>query len=256
MRELLRSVKTSLMLIPFRAAHRGRPEFECPICGYHGPFATKKVLTGDRPHARCPKCGGLERHRIQRLVLESLFRRRDPSRMRMLHFAPERVLAGWFRGRFGSYATADLFMPGVDHRADLRSLPFADASFDFVFASHVLEHVNEDAKAISEIRRILAPGGIAVLPVPVVAFTTIEYPEPNPHEEYHVRAPGPDYFDRYAPRFSTVEIHRSSDFPDKNQCHIYEDRTRWPRPEFPLLPAQSGTRHEEYVPICFAGQVA
>lgn len=255
MKALLRSVKANLMLLPFRAAHRGHPEFACPLCGYRGPFATKKVNTGDRPHARCPKCGALERHRIQRLVLDRLFQRFDPARARMLHFAPEHVLAGWFRQRFGSYATADLAMPGVDHRADLRSLPFPDASFDFVFASHVLEHVDEDAKAIAEIRRILSPDGIGVLPVPIVAPRTIEYPEPNPYEEYHVRAPGPDYFERFASRFAAVEVHRSADFPERHQCFIYEDRTQWPQPEFPLLPSQAGFRHEEWVPVCFAGKV-
>ena len=33
----------------------------------------------------------------------------------------------------------------------------------------VLEHVRDDIKAISEIRRVLKPGGIAIMPVPLVA---------------------------------------------------------------------------------------
>lgn len=88
-------------------------------------------------------------------------------------------------------------MHGVDHNVDLQELPFEDQTYDFVFASHVLEHIPNDEKAISEIRRILKPNGIAILPVPLVAEKTIEYSEPNPNETYHVRAPGFDYFDRY-----------------------------------------------------------
>lgn len=251
MKSLLRKMKMQALLVPFRAMHRNRPQYECPVCGYQGPFATKKVLTGDRLFAKCPKCGSLERHRIQYLALQSLFAKVDLSRARMLHFAPEHMFSAFFRHRVGSYATADIAMPDVDHQADLRKLPFADASFDFVFASHVLEHIDDDAKALSEIRRVLAPGGIAVLPVPIVAPATIEYPEPNPHEEYHVRAPGPDYFDRYRSHFAKVEICLSSDFPEKHQCFIYEDRSRWPLPECPLLPSAAGERHGDIVPVCY-----
>ena len=97
---------------------------------------------------------------------------------------------------------------------------------------------------------------MAVLPVPIVAERTIEYPEPNPHEEYHVRAPGPDYFDRYARHFEAVEVRQSADFPARHQCYVYEDRSRWPLPECPLLPAMDGERHEDRVPICFVARPA
>ena len=41
-----------------------------------------------------------------------------------------------------------------------------DASWDVVVANHVLEHV-DDRKALPEIRRILVPGGLAILPLPL-----------------------------------------------------------------------------------------
>jgi SAM-dependent methyltransferase len=110
-----------------------------------------------------------------------------PSEMKMLHVAPEPFLRRHFSRRFGEYETADLLMRGVDHRVDLQNLPFEDATYDFVFAFHVLEHIPDDKRAIREIRRIIKPGGIAVLPVPVVCEKTIEYPQPNPDEAYHVR---------------------------------------------------------------------
>ncbi|HEX5438190.1 MAG TPA: methyltransferase domain-containing protein [Gemmatimonadaceae bacterium] len=44
--------------------------------------------------------------------------------------------------------------------------PFADESFDYVFCIEVLEHVHEPWRALGEMRRVLRPGGVAVLSVP------------------------------------------------------------------------------------------
>ena len=51
-------------------------------------------------------------------------------------------------------------------RADLRLLPFPDASFDRVIASEVLEHIPDDRAALSEIARVLKPGGAVAVTVP------------------------------------------------------------------------------------------
>jgi len=51
-------------------------------------------------------------------------------------------------------------------RGDACALPFPDGSFDVVTALDVLEHLDDDARAMSEIHRVLAPGGVAVLSVP------------------------------------------------------------------------------------------
>ncbi|WP_182914140.1 methyltransferase domain-containing protein [Paenibacillus sp. 1011MAR3C5] len=44
--------------------------------------------------------------------------------------------------------------------ADARSIPFPDASFDAVFANHMLYHVSERHQSLKEIRRVLKPGGV------------------------------------------------------------------------------------------------
>jgi SAM-dependent methyltransferase len=51
-------------------------------------------------------------------------------------------------------------------QGDARSLPFEDASFDRVIASEVLEHVEEDRLAMSELFRVLRPGGALAVTVP------------------------------------------------------------------------------------------
>jgi ubiquinone/menaquinone biosynthesis C-methylase UbiE len=51
-------------------------------------------------------------------------------------------------------------------RGDATRLPFADNHFDVVTMLDVLEHVEDDLAAVSEIHRVLKPGGAFVLSVP------------------------------------------------------------------------------------------
>jgi SAM-dependent methyltransferase len=50
--------------------------------------------------------------------------------------------------------------------ADIGELPYRDGEFDTVLASEILEHVPEDDQAITELVRILAPGGTLAVTVP------------------------------------------------------------------------------------------
>lgn len=89
-------------------------------------------------------------------------------------------------------------------KMDVTSTKQPDASFDVIYCSHVLEHVPEDRRALREFRRILKPGGWAVLLVPVIVEETFEDPTiQDPKERFrvfghpgHVRAYGPDFADR------------------------------------------------------------
>jgi SAM-dependent methyltransferase len=48
---------------------------------------------------------------------------------------------------------------------DMENMPFADATFDVVYSFGVLHHTDNMDKAVSEIRRVLRPGGQAVISV-------------------------------------------------------------------------------------------
>ena len=55
-------------------------------------------------------------------------------------------------------------MPEIDAVvADAQALPFADDTFDFIYSSQVIEHVPDDAAMAREMRRVLKPGGVAVV---------------------------------------------------------------------------------------------
>jgi len=223
----------------------GSRQFECPICGFEGRFVP---IDGTRLHALCPNCLSRERHRLQFLVMEVLAGEHDFSALHLLHVAPEPSMAEVLRPRFASYVTADISGIGVDRRLDLTAIDLPDASVDVVYASHVLEHIRQDGAALHEVRRILRPGGFAVLPVPILCDRTVEYPEPVEAEAWHVRAPGPDYFERYDV-FDRLRVWSSEDLEDRHQTWAYEDRSIPSRTSPPERSVTGGARHIDYVPI-------
>lgn len=136
---------------------------ECTLCGYHGLFQA----TGHPPRydAVCSKCGSRERQRLFGLLFAA---RPDIGRgARVVHFAPEPLLAGEFRRRASDYRTADLFRPDCDLKLDIEQIDLPHGSVDLFIVNHVLEHVDH-RKALPELCRCLSPGGIAILTMPVV----------------------------------------------------------------------------------------
>lgn len=233
------------------ALRRRSPRFECPACEHRGAFGAIWSVLGARRWAVCPRCGALERHRLQAAVVRELVESGQLSDVRVLHCAPDKCLSGLLRRVALTYVTADYAEGEVDMYLDLCRLPFPDASFDLVFASHVLEHIFDDRAAVREIRRVLRPGGIAILPVPVLGEETVEYGRPNPSEEMHVRCPGLDYFARYSDQFDSVKLVSSSDVAGRFQPYIFEDRSHWPPRSAPARVAEPGIFHREYVPVCY-----
>lgn len=55
---------------------------------------------------------------------------------------------------------------GTVEQGDVCDLPFEDGRFALVLATDIIEHVDDDVRALSEIRRVLAPGGTVVITVP------------------------------------------------------------------------------------------
>lgn len=158
-------------------------EDRCPLCGEgvrrwrdHGGGAEiydrRRVVGGMRRAAdRCPICHGKDRTRLMQLFLrDHVGLGRRP--VRVLDVAPEYGLHIWIVGQpHVDYTATDLDATRYRHvarftPADLTALPFGDGDFDVVVCSHVLEHVPDDHAAMREIRRVLAPDGVALLLVP------------------------------------------------------------------------------------------
>jgi SAM-dependent methyltransferase len=88
-------------------------------------------------------------------------------------------------------------------RADAARLPLPDASFDLVTSFETLEHVPDACALLSELRRVLRPGGRLVLSTPNRAFGPPEHHQ-NP---FHVREFEADELRQLLQRtFSTVHL--------------------------------------------------
>jgi SAM-dependent methyltransferase len=135
----------------------------CPVCEH-----TFRGWLHHPQHGNCPYCRSESRHRLLWLVLAE-DRSGGQTKRDLLHFAPEWCLERRFRtdGRLGRYVTADLSAPGVDVHTDITALSFADGSFDAIVCSHVLEHIPDDRAAMRELHRVLRPGGVAYVQVPI-----------------------------------------------------------------------------------------
>lgn len=146
---------------------------ECTVCGWQGRnFRT--FLSADEvlPHCICPACGSFDRHRQLVLgVRDELAARPGWNPEVMLGFslstAMRFVLEHEGLARcFRSDVDADDRRFSPDFVADLRLAPIQSDSVDWVFCSHVLEHIAELDECVDEILRVLKPGGTAWLQVP------------------------------------------------------------------------------------------
>jgi SAM-dependent methyltransferase len=148
---------------------RGR-RFRCPCCTTRlraftrggGSFRT-------RPAAYCPRCNAKARHRRVWMLLAAHTELGQPgSAVRLLHVAPKYGLYRAIRRTEGAaYESVDLTDgPLVTTVADLTALPHASGEFGGIVCVHVLEHVDDDRAAMSEMYRVLKPGGWAVVNVP------------------------------------------------------------------------------------------
>lgn len=176
-----------------------------------------------RPNVLSPGTLSLERHRLMWLYLKEhtdFF----TSPAKVLHMAPEQCFLERFKKLNNlDYTTADLYSPIVDIKADILDLPFEDNTFDIVFCNHVLEHIEDDSKAMKELYRVMKSGGMGIFQVPqdLSLETTYEDASINSPEarkqhfgQYdHVRVYGQDYFDRLeAAGFKVEKVHLASQY--------------------------------------------
>jgi SAM-dependent methyltransferase len=172
---------------------------ECPCCGGHFKRMSRRRVAGFG--GICPRCRSHPRHRAIALLLA----RGDLPGRRLLHFAPEPLFDPVFaRLPEIERTTADLYAP-ADLQLDITRMDLLDGSFDLILCSHVLEHVPNDRAAMSELRRVLAPGGLALVLTPYRSdVSTYEDPQITAPldrmvafgQQDHVRIYGADVADR------------------------------------------------------------
>jgi SAM-dependent methyltransferase len=201
-----------------KAYYYGQGRF-CPVCEKTSRrFRTYGFIP--RQDAQCVYCGALERHRLSWVFITQRTNLFDGYPKKMLHVAPEPCFEPRFRRKLGSsYITADLFNSKAMLKMDITNIDFTDRSFDVIYCSHVLEHVQDDLQAMREFYRVLKPGGWAILLVPIYARKTYEDASiTSPQDRLlafgqadHVRKYGTDYVDRLRNAGFRVKVVKVSD---------------------------------------------
>ena len=211
-----------------RVASLLRKKRFCPLCGWRGfrfePFGNRKVRRDD---AQCPICGSLERHRAAFLLL----RDKITPGQKVLHVAPEQLLIPWLVSLSSEYLNVDLYRPAMQ-RMDITATGLPDGSKTLVWCSHVLEHIPDDHKALAELFRILTPGGLLVVQVPIKGDTTLEDPSVTTDEERlekflqedHVRLYGKDLIHRIGDGGFACNMLTTADLPVADQV-LYSIRS-------------------------------
>jgi SAM-dependent methyltransferase len=215
-----------------RRLHEGTA-YRCPLCHYSGKdlapaghdsavLTERQVIGGGSRPSRCYGCNSTDRERLIYLYLKNELHLFDAAtERRVLHIAPEKqLMESLLSAGLAEYVCGDLFTEGYTHsdyvrQIDVTDIPLEADTFDVVLCNHVLEHIIPDGTAMAELHRVLKPGGVAILQVPISAnsaetFEDFSVVDPQQRERVfgqfdHVRIYGQDYPDRLRAHGFTVE---------------------------------------------------
>ena len=192
--------------------YRGK-NVHCPIC--ESSYKTFKAF-GSRENAQCLNCRALERHRLLWIYLNEKTDIFNGEKIRLLHFAPEKFLYKIFqRDSNIDYYPCDLFPENYTYdnkieiiKVDITKIQFDRNYFDVILCNHVLEHIPDDTRAMSELNRVMNTNGWGIFQVPIdynLKETYEDFSITSPEARKiafgqidHVRMYGKDYKDRLA----------------------------------------------------------
>jgi predicted SAM-dependent methyltransferase len=204
-------------------------KFKCPFCEGHFrkllpagldlPILKEKNVVGGgyRLNGHCPSCYSSDRERLIYLYLKNKTNFFYEN-LKVLHVAPEQNLQKVFMAWTNiDYLSSDFDSPLAMINMDITKIPYEDNSFDVIICNHVLEHIPNDRQAMSELYRVLRPGGWSILQVPISLLLDRTYEDPTViasderekkfGQSDHVRIYAKDYKDRLESVGFTVEVY-------------------------------------------------
>ena len=155
----------------------------------------------------CPYCKSSPRERFVMYAFKNQILPIISKKMHVLHIAPSEInIKKYFKSK-ANWIGADIQPNKYGNNIVYLNLINWDInkSFNIIYASHVLEHIENDKKALQNIYDHLVPGGYAIILVPILGDKTIEgKPNLSPKERAkkfgqhdHVRQYGMDIIDRF-----------------------------------------------------------
>ncbi len=219
----------------------------CPICENVAQAFVPGGNKSKRHNTHCLRCGSKERHRHLWLLLQhqhpELFSATDniiewvtdrdgmlrpkPASLSILHFAAERSMVRKLSGRYNiDYVCADTVRPKsrpYTREIDITNTGFEDNSQDIIILDHVLQMIEQDTKALLEMKRILKPNGIIYLMLPVYndlettfedsSLTTEDQRHTYFNQSNHVRKYGIDVLEKLQSSDLSVDVAQLTSIP-------------------------------------------
>ncbi|MFH0734042.1 MAG: methyltransferase domain-containing protein [bacterium] len=219
-------------------------KYVCPFCkgrfssflsgGFDFPILKEKQVVGGgfRLNSTCPRCFSGDRERLIYIYIKKNKQYLFSKEIKLLHVAPEINLGKALKSYPNiKYSSADLNSPLVEVRMDITKINKPNETYDVIICNHVLEHIQDDIKAMYELFRVLKKGGFAILQVPVsfCIDSTIEdetITEPIAREaafgqKDHVRIYGKDYVQRLESVGFVVTIYDYNEDLEQNEILKY-----------------------------------
>ncbi len=140
--------------------YRGE-KYHCNICDRK----LRKFIPVTGGDKLCPRCGSLSRNRRLYDVLQKGYLRKD---LTVLDFSPSRNLYRVLKANEDiQYISSDFAGEFLsDRHYDITRIELPDKSVDLVICYHILEHIDDDSRAMSELYRILKTGGTCLVQTP------------------------------------------------------------------------------------------
>lgn len=192
------------------------------------------MVGSDLDNFSCPYCNSHDRERHLYMFFDELNIWENIHTAEILHFAPETNLSNKIEELTPRRYIKGDFNPQNDGevKIDATNIQFKDNSFDLLLCNHVLEHIPEYLKALSEIYRVIKPGGFAILQTPYSTVLSSNFEERNINtDELRFFFYGQsDHFRLFSEKqfFSdlqsvgfTLDIKKNIDFFDDNTSNYY-----------------------------------
>jgi SAM-dependent methyltransferase len=186
---------------------------------------------------KCTNCISMKRHRLlYKFLLTETSILTGSEKLKLLHFAPEKAFYDIFsKMKNINYFPCDIepenykfYRKTKIHKIDITNIKHQDIFFDVILCNHVLEHIEDDSKAMRELHRVMKKGGLGIFQVPLDFNRNITYEDSTkttPAERYiafgqmdHVRCYGNDYTDRLKNAgFEVHDIRYTANFSEEEK---------------------------------------
>ena len=136
--------------------------FQCAVC----EFKMSKFISLKKNDKLCPKCGSLARTRRLWQFIEP-----KVENVKILHFSPSKSIKKRLESlKNVTYITTDYAGEfEAMKRLNIEAIDEPDNQYDIIICYHVLEHIENDLKAMQELYRIANSGGTCIIQTPFKA---------------------------------------------------------------------------------------